>query len=437
MTASGPSGAEITAACSGVGSGSRSSRASWPVRPADLAGPYLTVVLTLAFQQMPLTFRAGTVARATSFTGGRSGMEAPWNGPSWTRSNGLSTTSCGSASSPARCSGPCCCSTATTRRSSRASSWCGCSSRRRTGRTTTSRPWPRGRTPTRRGWTRSGGSCRCGCPRPGCSSSPSTTRAPPRRGSRCRTTGRWPPSSCPGREIVTTALSLLRANYVFPELAEQAAAAVEARLAAGEYDDLDEITLTELAHPPPAGSLRRQAPGVRLGGGPPDPPPGPGPEPRHRNPDQGAQGSRGQAAGHAADGAAGQLRHPPGRAAGRQRRLPGRAPGGRPGQRGPGHRRGDGTGRRDLRAHHRPAAQRRRLARGRGLLVQLPVRRAADSPQRHLPRRYRRDQAVLGAAVRAGHPLRRPAGLRADQQPTRSPAARTSATRCRRWAGRR
>src|SRR6185437_15767515 len=48
------------------------------------------------------------------------------------------------------------------------------------------------------------------------------------------------------REIVTTAMSLLRANYVFPEVAEQAAAAVEARLAAGEYDDLDEITLTDL-----------------------------------------------------------------------------------------------------------------------------------------------------------------------------------------------
>ena len=49
-----------------------------------------------------------------------------------------------------------------------------------------------------------------------------------------------------GREIVTTALSLLRANYVFPDLAEQAAAAVEARLAGGEYDDLDEVTLTDL-----------------------------------------------------------------------------------------------------------------------------------------------------------------------------------------------
>jgi hypothetical protein len=50
----------------------------------------------------------------------------------------------------------------------------------------------------------------------------------------------------PGREIVTTALALLRENYVFPEVAERAAVAVEARLAAGEYDGLDEITLTDL-----------------------------------------------------------------------------------------------------------------------------------------------------------------------------------------------
>ncbi len=48
-----------------------------------------------------------------------------------------------------------------------------------------------------------------------------------------------------GREIVTIALGLLRSHYVFPERAEQAAAAIEARLAAGEYDDLDEITLTD------------------------------------------------------------------------------------------------------------------------------------------------------------------------------------------------
>jgi hypothetical protein len=48
------------------------------------------------------------------------------------------------------------------------------------------------------------------------------------------------------REIVAKALELLRANYVFSEQAEQAAAAIEARLAAGEYDQLDEIALTEL-----------------------------------------------------------------------------------------------------------------------------------------------------------------------------------------------
>ena len=48
-----------------------------------------------------------------------------------------------------------------------------------------------------------------------------------------------------GRETVTKALELLRANYVFPEQAGRAATAIEARLEAGEYDDLDEITLTE------------------------------------------------------------------------------------------------------------------------------------------------------------------------------------------------
>jgi hypothetical protein len=71
-----------------------------------------------------------------------------------------------------------------------------------------------------------------------------------------------------GREIVTTALALLRANYVFPELADRAATAVEARLAAGEYDDLDEITLTELV----TSHLREVCDdkhlALRLGGGP-------------------------------------------------------------------------------------------------------------------------------------------------------------------------
>src|SRR5215467_5321702 len=47
------------------------------------------------------------------------------------------------------------------------------------------------------------------------------------------------------RETVESALALLRASYVFPGLAEQAAVAVEAKLAAGEYDGLGEETLAE------------------------------------------------------------------------------------------------------------------------------------------------------------------------------------------------
>src|SRR5580704_2183733 len=83
-----------------------------------------------------------------------------------------------------------------------------------------------------------------------------------------------------GREIVTTALSLLRANYVFPELADQAAIAVEARLAAGEYDDLDEITLTELLTSHLREVCEDKHLRVVLGAGPgPDRPGGPGPRP--------------------------------------------------------------------------------------------------------------------------------------------------------------
>jgi len=70
------------------------------------------------------------------------------------------------------------------------------------------------------------------------------------------------------RDIVVKALSLLRENYVFPELAEQVAAAVETRLAAGEYDNLDEIALTELltSHLQEASGDKHLR--VRLGGGP-------------------------------------------------------------------------------------------------------------------------------------------------------------------------
>ena len=99
-----------------------------------------------------------------------------------------------------------------------------------------------------------------------------------------------------GREIVTTAMSLLRDNYVFPEVAERAAAAVEARLAAGEYDDLDEITLTDLV----TGHLREITGDkhlrLRLGGGPPPgrpPGPGPGPGPGVPDPRPGVPGGPG------------------------------------------------------------------------------------------------------------------------------------------------
>jgi len=80
-----------------------------------------------------------------------------------------------------------------------------------------------------------------------------------------------------GREIVTTAMSLLRANYVFPEVAERAATAVEARLEAGEYDDLDEVTLTDLVTSHLQEITGDKHLRLRLGGGPrPDRGPGPG-----------------------------------------------------------------------------------------------------------------------------------------------------------------
>jgi peptidase S41-like protein len=97
-----------------------------------------------------------------------------------------------------------------------------------------------------------------------------------------------------GREIVTAALALLRANYVFPELAGTTASTIEARLAAGEYDNLDEITLTErlTRHLQEATADKHLA--LRLGGGPGPggPGPGPGPGPRRVHPERGEQGDR-------------------------------------------------------------------------------------------------------------------------------------------------
>jgi Peptidase family S41/N-terminal domain of Peptidase_S41 in eukaryotic IRBP len=71
-----------------------------------------------------------------------------------------------------------------------------------------------------------------------------------------------------GREIVTKALELLRANYVIPEQAGRAAAAIEARLEAGEYDDLDEVTLTERLTRDLQGITGDRHLRVVLGGGP-------------------------------------------------------------------------------------------------------------------------------------------------------------------------
>ncbi|HEY6495490.1 MAG TPA: S41 family peptidase [Trebonia sp.] len=70
------------------------------------------------------------------------------------------------------------------------------------------------------------------------------------------------------RDIVVRALARLRENYVFPELADRVAVAIEARLVAEEYDNLDEIALTELltTHLQEASDDRHLR--VGLGGGP-------------------------------------------------------------------------------------------------------------------------------------------------------------------------
>ena len=49
----------------------------------------------------------------------------------------------------------------------------------------------------------------------------------------------------PGREIAEIAAALVRTRYVFPDRGEQAAAAIESGIAAGEYDDLSEAVLAD------------------------------------------------------------------------------------------------------------------------------------------------------------------------------------------------
>ncbi len=108
----------------------------------------------------------------------------------------------------------------------------------------------------------------------------------------------------PSRDIVVKALALLRENYVFPELAEQVAAAVETRLTAGEYDNLDEITLTELltSHLQEASGDRHLR--MRLGAAP--GPGGRGPGRRADGPDGGDRAEH--EGGQPADRAARQLK---------------------------------------------------------------------------------------------------------------------------------
>jgi hypothetical protein len=84
-----------------------------------------------------------------------------------------------------------------------------------------------------------------------------------------------------GRDIVTKALALLRENYVFPDRAERIAAEIEARLAAGDYDDLDEIALTERLTEHLQAASEDKHLRVRLGGGP--SPRGNGPGPRRES----------------------------------------------------------------------------------------------------------------------------------------------------------
>jgi hypothetical protein len=102
-----------------------------------------------------------------------------------------------------------------------------------------------------------------------------------------------------GPQIVTKALALLRENYVFPDQAERIAAEIEARLAAGDYDGLDEITLTDrlTEHLQAASGDKHLR--VRLGGGPPPRGDGPGhgqPGPRRDAAATGDGADRGRAA---------------------------------------------------------------------------------------------------------------------------------------------
>jgi hypothetical protein len=98
-----------------------------------------------------------------------------------------------------------------------------------------------------------------------------------------------------GREIVTKALALLRENYVFPEVADRVAGETEARLAAGDYDNLDEIALTDLLTEHLQAASDDKHLRVRLGGSP-------GPRPRRDGPGRDGPGRDGPGDGGPGDG---------------------------------------------------------------------------------------------------------------------------------------
>src|SRR5580700_6197983 len=294
-TASGPSGAAITAACSGVGSGTRSSRASW-------AGLYMTVATPL-FQQRPLTFRGRlgvTAAHAASSCCRPSTPQAPGKLPQRNRlPEGTVETVTGIGGTVERAD------------KDQIERVINHTMKERFGLETVERavllehgddpaieagqlmvrvfvPAPDEPTDYEQALATWQEAHRAGMDTmrrelslrlPSArlleftfagagSDAPRITMADD---------GSVTDEQMSGREIVTTALSLLRTNYVFPEVAEQAATAVEARLAAGEYDNLDEITLTELLTRHLQDVTGDKHLRLRLGGGPGPRPGGPGP----------------------------------------------------------------------------------------------------------------------------------------------------------------
>ena len=83
------------------------------------------------------------------------------------------------------------------------------------------------------------------------------------------------------REAVVAQLgAALRDRYVFPDIGEQAAARIDAALAAGEYDGLDHAAFAVRLHADVAAIARDKHLNIGWQGGPPPgPPPGAGPMP--------------------------------------------------------------------------------------------------------------------------------------------------------------